>query len=110
MLTSTYTWPAADAVTLHAIADSLTYVAGASVPLKRHRSAPIDSAADAKPLPRTVSGVPPSDAPASGHTDETDADGRYVNEAPLTENCWPLAESANRREPDDDDGGDVHSS
>ena len=108
--TSTDTWPVVDAVTLHEIADSLTYAAGTTVLLKRHRSAPIDSAADEKPLPSTVSGVPPSDAPDKGHTDETAAAGRYVNEALLCENCWPLADSDTPRAPADDDGGDEHSS
>ena len=72
---------------MHARADSLRYAAGADVPLKRQRRAPIDSAADEKPLPSTVSGVPPSDAPDNGHTDETDAAGRYVNEASEVANC-----------------------
>ena len=95
---------------LHASADSLAYAAGTLVPLKRHRSAPNDSAAGEKPLPSSVSGVPPSDAPDDGHTDETVAAGRYVNATALAANCWPLAESENRREPDDDDGGEAHSS
>ena len=72
---------------MHAIADSLKYAAGTTELLKRHRSAPIDSAADEKPLPSTVRGVPPSDAPDKGHTDETDATGRYVNAVPPPENC-----------------------
>ena len=110
VLTSTDTRPGADAVTLHSIIDSLAYAAGTMVPLKRQRSAPNDSAADEKPLPSTVSGVPTSDAPDNGHTDETDASGLYVNEAPDTANCWPFADSESRREPEVDDGGDEHSS
>ena len=109
VLTSTDTCPAADAVTLHVRADSLTYAPGTTVLLKRHRSAPIDSAADEKPLPSTVSGVPPSDAPASGHTDETDTAGRYVNEPPA-ENCCAFAEIETRRGAANDAGGETHSS
>ena len=85
------------------------YAADTLVLLKRHRSAPIDSAADEKPLPSTVSGVPPSDVPDNGHTDETDAAGRYVNATPLSANCWPFAESDKRRAAADDDGGDEQS-
>ena len=57
----------------------------------------------------TVTGVPPSDAPRDGHTDDTDAAGRYVNDTPLAENCCPLSDTSTRREPDDDDGGAAHS-
>ena len=72
---------------MHTKADSLTYAAGTTVAFKRHRSAPSASADDEKPLPSTVKGVPPSDAPRSGHTDDTAADGRYVNSASLGANC-----------------------
>ena len=87
VLTSTDTWPAADAVELHTTADSLTYAADTTVALKRHRNAPSASADDEKPLPSTVTGVPPSDAPRTGHTDDTAAAGRYVNIAAPKENC-----------------------
>ena len=80
--------PAADdAVELHASAFSLTYAARTDVLLKRQRNAPSASAADEKPLPSTVTGVPPSDAPRTGHTDDTAAAGRYVKKAPLHANC-----------------------
>ena len=110
VLTSTDAYPADDAVALHASADSLTYAAATTVALKRQRSAPSASAADEKPLPTTVSGVPPSDAPLEGHTDDTAHARRYVNAASPRANCWPFADSATRRAPDDDDGGDAHSS
>jgi hypothetical protein len=87
VLTSTGAYPAADAVELHTTADSLTYAADTTVELKRHRSAPDASAAAEKPLPNTVTGVPPSATPRTGHTDDTAADGRYVNATPLDENC-----------------------
>ena len=93
LLTSSDTTPpdaddaADDAVVLHASADSLTYAAATSVPSMRQRSAPNASADDENPLPSTVSGVPPSDAPLKGHTDDTDANGRYVNAALLDANC-----------------------
>ena len=99
-----------DAVELHATADSLTYVARTNEAPTRHRSAPNASADDEKPLPSTVKGVPPSDAPRSGHTDETDTPGRYVKANALHTNCSPFADSASRRAPDDDDEGDAHSS
>ena len=88
VLTSTTAWPADDAVLLHATTDSLTYAAATDVALKRHRSEPDASAADEKPLPSTVTGVPPSAAPLGGHTDDTAADGRYVKKMPsLCANC-----------------------
>ena len=61
---------------LQTSADALTYAAETTVVFKRQRSEPTDSDADEKPLPTTVTGVPPSDAPTSGHTDDTAADGR----------------------------------
>ncbi len=110
VLTSTDAYPAADAVALHASAASLTYAAATAVALKRQRSAP-DASADAeKPPPSTVSGVPPSAAPRTGHTDDTDAAGRYVNATPPAENCWPFADTSTRRAPAADDGGAAHSS
>ena len=99
-----------DAVELHASAFSLTYTARTDVLLKRQRNAPNASAADEKPLPSTVTGVPPSDAPRTGHTDDTAAAGRYVKNAPLHANCCPLADRPSRRAPAADDGGDAHSS
>ena len=87
VLTSSATLPADAAVELHTTADSLTYAAATTVALKRQRSAPSASADDEKPLPSTVTGVPPSDAPRTGHTDDTAAAGRYVNIAAPKENC-----------------------
>ena len=87
VLTSTDATPADDAVALHVSADSLTYAADTTVAFRRHRSAPSASADDEKPLPSTVTGVPPSDAPRTGHTDDTAAAGRYVNIAAPKENC-----------------------
>ena len=83
------TYPADDAGALHATDDSLTYDARTTVPSMRHTSEP-DASDDAeKPEPSTVSGAPPSDAPRTGHTDESDAAGRYVNATPLPEYCCP---------------------
>ena len=110
VLTSTDAWPHDDAVALHASADSPTYAARTTVALKRQRSAPNASADAEKPPPTTVTGVPPSDAPRTGHTDETDADGRYVNATPHAENCCPFEDTSTRRDPAPDDGGDAHSS
>ena len=75
----------------------------------RHTSEPDDSAEAEKPEPSTVRGAPPSDAPRSGHTDESDAAGRYVNATPLPEYCCPLRDTSTRRAPAPDDGGDAHS-
>ena len=108
VLTSTDAYPAADAVALHASAASLTYAAGTTVASSRQRSEPDAAAAAEKPPPSTVSGVPPSDAPASGHTDETDTAGRYVNEPPA-ENCCAFAEIETRRGAANDAGGETHS-
>ena len=109
VLTSTGTYPADDAVVLHTSDDSLTYDATTDVALNRQRSAPSDSAESEKPLPATVTGVPPSDAPRTGHTDESAHAGRYVNDTPLDENCCPFIDTSTRRRPDDDDDDDAHS-
>ena len=90
VLTSTDTWPAADAVELHTTADSLTYAAATTVALKRQRNAPSASADDENPLPSTVTGVPPSDAPRVGHTDDTATAPVYVYATPNDVNCWPF--------------------
>jgi hypothetical protein len=87
VLTSTETRPEVEAVVLHVSNDSLTYIAELNVTLKRQRSAPSASDADEKPLPSTVIGVPPSGAPCSGHTDDTNAAGRNVNTTLLWANC-----------------------
>ena len=88
MLTSTDAAPHDIPVVLHISADSLTYDAPTTVLLMRHRSAPSASADDEKPPPTTVSGVPPSDAPSSGYTDDTDAHAVYVkNTELLNDHC-----------------------
>jgi hypothetical protein len=88
VLTSTDAPPDAMPVVLHITADSLTYDAPTTVLLMRHRSAPSASADDEKPPPTTVSGVPPSDAPSSGYTDDTDAHAVYVkNTELLNDHC-----------------------
>jgi hypothetical protein len=110
VLTSTDTRPAPDDVELHTTADSLTYAAATTVALKRQRNAPSASADDENPLPSTVSGAPPSEAPRTGHTDDTAAAGRYVNSASPDANCCPFADTDKRRAPAPDDGGDAHSS
>jgi hypothetical protein len=50
---------------------ALMYIAATDVVSKRHRNASSLSAAHENPLPRTVTGVPPSDTPRDGQTDET---------------------------------------
>jgi hypothetical protein len=87
VLTSTDTYPRADRVELHTIALSLTYAAGTIDESKRHSKAPASAADDEKPLPSTVTGVPPSAAPRVGHTDDTAGAGRYVKLTPLDVNC-----------------------
>ena len=53
--------------------------------------------------------MPPSDAPRTGHTDESAHAGRYVNDTPLDENCCPFIDTSTRRRPDDDDDDAAHS-
>jgi hypothetical protein len=72
---------------LHTTADLLAYAAADILPLILHRNAPDASADDENPLPTTISGVPPSDTTRTGHTDDSDIDGRYVNAALLCANC-----------------------
>jgi hypothetical protein len=72
---------------LHTSADSLTYAAGVTDAFQRHSSAPAASAPAEKPLPSTVTGVPPSAAPRVGESDDTAAAGWYVKRTPLDENC-----------------------
>jgi hypothetical protein len=87
VLTSTDAYPDDDdAVELHATDDALAYAAGTTVALNRQSSVPAASDDAEKPTPTTVTRVPPSAAPRTGHTDESDADGRYVNATPLDEN------------------------
>ena len=89
VLSSSATYPAARAraVELHTSADSLTYAAGVTDAFQRHSSAPAASAPAEKPLPSTVTGVPPSAAPRVGESDDTAAAGWYVKRTPLDENC-----------------------
>ena len=47
-----------------------------------HASKLNDSDIDEKPLPRTVSGVPPSESTRDGHTELTDIARSYVYDAP----------------------------
>ena len=110
VLTSTSAYPARDALVLHTSADALTYAAASALELKRQRSAPADSADAEKPLPSTVTRVPPSDTPRDGHTDDTESAGRYVNATPHDENCWPFIDTSTSRAPEPDDRGDAHSS
>ena len=65
---------------------------------------------DEPPLVRDDAPLRLDAAPRVGHTDETAADGRYVNATPLAENCWPFDDTSTRRAPAPDDGGDAHSS
>jgi hypothetical protein len=64
-------YPAAVTDVLHTTVDSLRYTAGTIDALKRQSSAPVASAAHEKPLPPTVTGVPPSITPPVGDTDDT---------------------------------------
>ena len=51
--------------------DSLTYAAAVTDAFQRHSSAPAASAAAEKPLPSTVTAVPPSAAPRDGESENT---------------------------------------
>ena len=110
VLTSTDAYPAGARGEWHTSADSLTYVARVTDAFHAHSSSDASDAAAEKPLPSTVTGVPPSDAPRDGHTDETAAAGRYVKRTPLDENCCPFIDTSSHREPAPDDGGAAHSS
>ena len=87
MLTSTGTYPLDAREELHTSAVSDTYAAVTIDVPNRHSRPPSASADDEKPLPTTVTGVPPSDTPREGHTDDTAADARYVNDTLLDEYC-----------------------
>ena len=87
VLASTDAYPAGARVVLHTSVDSSTYAAAVEDAFQPHSSAPAASADAEKPLPRTVTGVPPSAAPRVGETDDTAAAGRYVKRTPLDENC-----------------------
>ena len=63
-----------------------------------------------KPLPYTVSGVPPSADPCTGHTADTAAARAYVNAAPPVENCCPLELTSTARADAPGTTGDTHSS
>jgi hypothetical protein len=85
--TSTDDAPAPDdAVALHRSDEPLARRPSTTEAPTRHCKYPSDSDDNEKPPPCTVSGAPPSDAPRNGHTDDTDADGTYVNSTPLDEN------------------------
>ena len=116
VLTSTDARPdaAATRADSHTSADSLTYVARVtdSAPSHPHTSSAASAADDEKPLPSTVTGVPPSDAPRDGHADDTAAAGRYVKRTPPLadeENCSPFIDTSTTRAPAPLDGGDAHS-
>jgi hypothetical protein len=51
--------------------DSLAYAAGVTDAFQRHSSAPAASAPAEKPLPSTVTGVPPSATPRDGVIEHT---------------------------------------
>ena len=113
VLTSTDTYPAEpepNVDELHTSADSLTYDAADHDAFQPHSSKPADSAEAEKPLPSTVTGVPPSAAPRDGLNDDTDAAARYVNDTPLAQNCWPFIDTDTKRPPMPVEGGDAHSS
>ena len=60
--------------------------------------------------PCTVTGVPPSDAPRDGHTDDTLGAPTYVNAAPLSLNCCAFIDTSTRRLPAPLCTGVAHSS
>ena len=60
--------------------------------------------------PYTVTGVPPSAAPRSGHTDDTDADATYVKPTPPELNCCAFIDTSTRRDPPPLCAGVAHSS
>ena len=98
-----------DELLLHTTDVSLTYSATTVVVLKRHRRYPSDADNAEKPLPDTVTGVPPSDTDDMGHTDDTAADTTYVYSTPLELNCWPFNDTSTERGPTPDDTADEHS-
>jgi len=102
-------YPRDDRVELHMIADSLTYEAATTNESNRHSNDPVASADDENPLPSTVTGVPPSAAPRTGHTDDTAGAGRYVKLTPLDVNCCPFIDTSTYRSPEPLDAGDAHS-
>jgi hypothetical protein len=111
VVTSTVTYPGdMDELLLHTTDVSLTYSATTVVVLKRHLRYPSDADNAEKPLPDTVTGVPPSDTDDTGHTDDTAADTTYVYSTPLELNCCPFNDTSKRRGPTPDDAADAHSS
>ena len=63
-----------------------------------------------KPLPSSVTGVPPSTTPRGGCTVDTAASGRYVYSTPLVLYCWPLCDNPSGVEIATLDAGATHSS
>ena len=93
LLTSTRASPDGARVVLHTSAPSDAHAARRTPPPMRHVSTPSASDTDEKPPPRTVSGVPPSDATVDGETHATDAARWYVYVAPLDAYCCPFIDS-----------------
>ena len=108
-LTSNATCPASASVLLHAAAVLLTSDARTTLPLKRHCRYPRPSDTAENPLPCTVTDVPPSAAPRSGHTDDTASAGWYVNATPLALNCCPFMLTSTTRMPEPLCAGVAHS-
>ena len=111
VLTSTDTYPAATAALRHTTAAPPdASCPRTTVPFRRHCRYPSASDAAVKPLPYTVSGVPPSAAPCTGHTDDTATACAYVYAAPPVENCCPLKLTSTDRADAPATTGDTHSS
>ena len=102
------------AVDEHISADSVTYEATLDDASHEHVKPNVGktpNGAREKPCPNSVTGVPPSDAPRDGHTDDRDATDRYMKRTPPDdENCCPLGDTSNECVPVPAAGGDVHSS
>ena len=107
--TSTATKPDVDAVALHIIVVSLTYSACTTVALNRQHSALGLFAMAAKPLPNTVTGVPPSTTPLAGDMKETAAATVYAKLRRDCEYCWPLMDTSTCLGVAVLDGGAMHS-
>ena len=109
-VTSTDTYPAHDATLAHTSeSPPASSSARTTVPFRRHCRYPSDSDADVKPEPCTVSGVPPSAEPCTGHTDDTATAPVYVYATPSDVNCWPFRLTSMLFADAPDDTGDAHS-
>jgi hypothetical protein len=85
------------------------YNAGAKDALSRHNNELIASAAAKKPLPNTVTGVPPSITPCAGDRNDTATATAYMKLRPLVDHCCPFIDTSTDRWLAPFDGGVKHS-